>query len=598
MTHSVVLEVTQRLTERSREARAAFLARTEVQAEAGKGRVGLSCGNLAHAVAASCSSEKKNILDFTHANVALISAYNDMLSAHQPYQDYPAQIKQVLADYGHTAQVAGCVPAMCDGVTQGQAGMDMSLFSRDLIAQSTALSLSHNVFDATLLLGICDKIAPGQLMGALSYAHLPTAFVPAGLMATGISNEEKVDVRQKYAAGEVGKDALLDMECRAYHSAGTCTFYGTANTNQLVFEAMGLMLPGSAFIHPHTQLRKALTDHAALKIASMTAGSAHFRPLAEVVTEKSLVNGIIALLASGGSTNHTIHMIAVARAAGVLLTWQDISDLSDVVPLLARVYPNGPADMNAFQDAGGVPALLHRLNQSELLHRDVKPVFGEFEDQMTLPSLIDGQLTWTPCQGSQDGDVIAKPDATFQNTGGTRVLTGNLGKAVVKVSAVKEEQRVIVAPAIVFQCQHEVEAAYKRGELNKDCIVVVTHNGPAANGMPELHKLMPILGNVQKAGFKVALVTDGRLSGASGKIPSAIHVSPEAIRGGAIGLVRNGDLIRLDCQTGELNNLSDTTGRELIHFDTESTQQTWGRGLFSVIRQNVSSAEEGASFIV
>lgn len=287
MTHSVVLEVTQRLTERSREARAAFLARTEVQAEAGKGRVGLSCGNLAHAVAASCSSEKKNILDFTHANVALISAYNDMLSAHQPYQDYPAQIKQVLADYGHTAQVAGCVPAMCDGVTQGQAGMDMSLFSRDLIAQSTALSLSHNVFDATLLLGICDKIAPGQLMGALSYAHLPTAFVPAGLMATGISNEEKVDVRQKYAAGEVGKDALLDMECRAYHSAGTCTFYGTANTNQLVFEAMGLMLPGSAFIHPHTQLRKALTDHAALKIASMTAGSAHFRPLAKVVTEKA-----------------------------------------------------------------------------------------------------------------------------------------------------------------------------------------------------------------------------------------------------------------------------------------------------------------------
>ncbi len=417
-------------------------------------------------------------------------------------------------------------------------------------------------------------------------------------MATGISNEEKVDVRQKYAAGEVGKDALLDMECRAYHSAGTCTFYGTANTNQLVFEAMGLMLPGSAFIHPHTELRKALTDHAALKIAAMNAGSANFRPLSEVVTEKSLINGIIALLASGGSTNHTIHMLAVARAAGLILTWQDISDLSEVVPLLARVYPNGPADMNAFQEAGGVPALLHRLDESGLLHRDVKPVFGEFEDQMTLPTLVDGKLTWTPCGGSQDGEVIAAPTQAFQNTGGTRVLNGNLGKAVVKVSAVKEDQRIIEAPAIVFQCQHEVEAAYKRGELNQDCIVVVTHNGPAANGMPELHKLMPILGNVQKAGFKVALVTDGRLSGASGKIPSAIHVSPEAIRGGAIGLVRNGDIIRVDCQTGELNNLSDVAGREFLEMDTEAKQQTWGRGFFSVIRQSVSSAEEGASFIV
>ncbi|MGY0616762.1 phosphogluconate dehydratase [Vibrio sp. FJH11] len=598
MTHSVVLDVTRRLIDRSQQARATFLANTLKQTESGKGRAGLSCGNLAHAVAASCASEKETLLDFTHSNVAIISAYNDMLSAHQPYQAYPAQIKQTLAKYGHTAQVAGCVPAMCDGVTQGQAGMDMSLFSRDLIAQSTALSLSHNVFDATLLLGICDKIAPGQLMGALSYAHLPTAFVPAGLMATGISNEEKVDVRQKYAAGEVGKDALLDMECRSYHSAGTCTFYGTANTNQLVFEAMGLMLPGSAFIHPHTELRQALTNHAALKIASMTAGTSHFRPLVEVVTEKSLINGIIALLASGGSSNHTIHMVAVARAAGILLTWQDISDLSEVVPLLARVYPNGPADMNAFQEAGGVPALLHRLNEADLLHRDVKPVFGEFADQMTIPTIKNGSLIWTSCQGSQDSEVIAASGAVFQNTGGTRVLTGNLGKAVVKVSAVKEEQRIIEAPAVVFQCQHEVEAAYKRGELNKDCIVVVTHNGPAANGMPELHKLMPILGNVQKAGFKVALVTDGRLSGASGKIPSAIHVSPEAIRGGAIGLVRDGDVIRVDCQTGELNNLADTSGRKMIELDTESIQQTWGRGFFQVIRHNVSSADQGASFIV
>lgn len=598
MTHPVILDVTQRLIERSRDSRSEYLEHVEIQAKAGKGRAALSCGNLAHAVAASCSREKKSILDLTHSNVALISSYNDMLSAHQPYQDYPNYIKQTLVEYGHTAQVAGCVPAMCDGVTQGQAGMDMSLFSRDLIAQATALSLSHNVFDATLLLGICDKIAPGQLMGALTYGHLPTAFVPAGLMATGISNEEKVDVRQKYAAGEVGKDALLDMECRAYHSPGTCTFYGTANTNQLVFEAMGLMLPGSAFVSPDSDIRKVLTEEAAIRIASMSPGSRHFRPLSEVVTEKSLINGIIALLASGGSTNHSIHMVAVARAAGIILTWQDISDLSEVVPLLARVYPNGPADMNAFQQAGGVPALLARLDQSGLLHRDVSPVFGQFEDQMSLPTLTQGKLEWVRCDQSKDSSVIAAPEQVFQATGGTRVLTGNLGNAVVKVSAVKEEQRIIEAPAVVFQCQHDVETAYQRGELNKDCIVVVTHNGPAANGMPELHKLMPILGNVQKAGFKVALVTDGRLSGASGKIPSAIHLSPEALRGGAIGLVRNGDILRLDCQSGELNNLTDTTNRQAITIDTESTQKTWGRSLFNVMRQNVSSAELGASFIV
>lgn len=598
MINPKVQAITDRLVERSRPTREAFLARCREQEKAGKGRARLSCGNLAHAVAASCSAEKKAILDFTHANVALVSAYNDMLSAHQPYQDYPAQIKKALAEHGHTAQVAGAVPAMCDGVTQGQPGMDMSLFSRDLIAQSTALSLSHNTFDATLLLGICDKIAPGQLMGALAYAHLPTVFVPAGLMPTGISNEEKVDVRQRFAAGEVGKEALLDMECRAYHAPGTCTFYGTANTNQLVFEAMGLMLPGSAFVHPHSALRHALTEHAAVKVASMTKESAQYRPLYDVVTEKSLVNGVIALLASGGSTNHTIHMVAVARAAGIQLTWQDISDLSDVVPLLARIYPNGPADMNAFQQAGGVPALLRRLNLAGLLHTDVTPVFGGFEDQLTQPVLENGTLSWQPCSGTLDASVIAADGEVFQSTGGIRVLNGNLGRAVVKVSAVKEEQRVIQAPAVVFQCQHEVEAAYKRGELNKDCIVVVTHNGPAANGMPELHKLMPILGNIQKDGFNVALVTDGRLSGASGKIPSAIHVSPEAIRGGAIGLVRDGDLISLNCQTGELNNLSDTTGRDVVERDTEAYQQTWGRNLFRVMRENVSSAEEGASFIV
>lgn len=598
MTLPTIQAVTQRLIERSKETREAFLNRTQHQASAGKGGKGLSCGNLAHAVAASCSDEKRSILDLTKSNVALISSYNDMLSAHQPYQHYPDQIKKALAKFGHTSQVAGCVPAMCDGVTQGQPGMDMSLFSRDLIAQSTALSLSHNVFDSTLLLGICDKIAPGQLMGALSFAHLPTAFVPAGLMATGISNEEKVHVRQEYAAGKVGKNALLDMECNAYHSAGTCTFYGTANTNQLVFEAMGLMLPGSAFIHPDSELRASLTQHAAIEIASMTPQASNFHPLSEVFTAKSLINGIVALLASGGSTNHSIHMVAVARAAGFILTWQDISDLSDVVPLLARVYPNGPADMNAFQAAGGVPALLRRLDQANLLHRDVTPTFGSFEDQMSIPELENGKLTWKKCEQSADAKVIAGPEQVFQSTGGTRVLSGNLGKAVIKVSAVAEEQRVIEAPAVVFDCQHKVEAAYQQGELNKDCIVVVINNGPAANGMPELHKLMPILGNIQKQGFKVALVTDGRLSGASGKIPSAIHVSPEAIRGGAIGLIREGDILRLDCASGELNNLNDMQSRQARVFEVDANQQTMGRNLFSVMRQSVSSAEQGASFIV
>ncbi|CAH6906817.1 phosphogluconate dehydratase [Vibrio chagasii] len=598
MIHPMIQAVTQRLLDRSTATRQEFLSRTQQQASAGKGGKGLSCGNLAHAVAASCSDEKRAILDLTKSNVALINSYNDMLSAHQPYQHYPDQIKKALAKFGHTSQVAGCVPAMCDGVTQGQPGMDMSLFSRDLIAQSTAMSLSHNVFDSTLLLGICDKIAPGQLMGALSFAHLPTAFVPAGLMATGISNEEKVNVRQEYAAGKVGKSALLDMECNAYHSAGTCTFYGTANTNQLVFEAMGLMLPGSAFIHPDSELRARLTQHAAIEIASMTPQASNFRPLSEVFTAKSLINGIVALLASGGSTNHSIHMVAVARAAGFILTWQDISDLSEVVPLLARVYPNGPADMNAFQAAGGVPALLHRLNQDNLLHRDVTPTFGSFEEQMTIPEIEDGRLIWRTCEQSADHDVIAGPEHVFQATGGTRVLSGNLGNAVIKVSAVAEEQRVIEAPAVVFDCQHKVEAAYQRGELNKDCIVVVINNGPAANGMPELHKLMPILGNIQKQGFKVALVTDGRLSGASGKIPSAIHVSPEAIRGGTIGLVRDGDILRLDCTNGELNDLSDMQARQAQKFEVKAEEQTLGRNLFSVMRQSVSSADQGASFIV
>lgn len=595
MIHQVISDVTARIRERSAARRQAFMARIQRQADQGKTRAALACGNLAHAVAASSCDEKGRILDMTRANVGIVTAYNDMLSAHQPYQGYPDIIKAALAGLGHSAQVAGGVPAMCDGVTQGQPGMDMSLFSRDLIAQATALSLSHNTFDATLLLGICDKIAPGQIMGALSHAHLPTAFVPAGPMASGISNDEKVKVRQQYAAGEVGRDALLQMECGAYHAAGTCTFYGTANTNQLVFEAMGLMLPGSAFVHPHSELRRALTEEAARRISAMIPGSPAYRPLSAVIDERSLVNGLVALLASGGSTNHSIHMVALARAAGLHLTWDDISDLSDVVPLLVRMYPNGPADVNAFEQAGGVPGLMRRLAQEGLIHMDATPVFGEMQDYLSRPALVDGQLVWQPVGESGDASVLSPSGSVFQATGGTKLLAGNLGRAVVKVSAVAPEYRVIEAPARVFSSQHAVEAAYKAGDLNQDAVIVVRHNGPAANGMPELHKLMPVLGNLQKAGYKVALVTDGRLSGASGKIPAAIHVTPEALHGGAIGLLADGDLLRVDAVNGSLDCLTDLSGRPQAEIDLTLEQEGWGRELFSVMRRAVSSAECGAT---
>ncbi len=595
MTHPVITQVTNRIRERSTARRARFLARIQRQADQGKTRASLSCGNLAHAVAASSCDEKGRILDMTRANVAIVTAYNDMLSAHQPYQGYPDIIKGALAELGHSAQVAGGVPAMCDGVTQGQPGMDMSLFSRDLIAQATAVSLSHNTFDATLLLGICDKIAPGQIMGALSHAHLPTVFVPAGPMASGISNDEKVKVRQQYAAGEVGRDALLKMECGAYHAAGTCTFYGTANTNQLVFEAMGLMLPGSAFVHPHSELRHALTEEAARRISAMIPGSPAYRPLSAVIDERALVNGLVALLASGGSTNHSIHMVALARAAGLELTWDDLSDLSDVVPLLVRMYPNGPADVNAFEQAGGVPGLMRRLAEEGLIHMDATPVFGEMQDYLSRPALVDGKLVWQPVGESGDPSVLSPSGSEFQATGGTKLLAGNLGRAVVKVSAVAPEYRVIEAPARVFSSQHAVEAAYKAGKLNQDAVIVVRHNGPAANGMPELHKLMPVLGNLQKAGHKVALVTDGRLSGASGKIPAAIHVTPEALHGGAIGLLADGDLLRVDAESGRLDCLTDLSGRTQAEIDLTLEQEGWGRELFSVMRRAVSSAECGAT---
>ena len=597
MTHSTIVQITQRIKDRSAELRKIFEQKIERQAKQGKGRESLSCSNLAHAIAASDQQEKLRILDLTKSNVAIVSAYNDMLSAHQPYKHYPDIIKAALKPYGHTAQVAGSVPAMCDGVTQGQPGMDMSLFSRDLIAQATAFSLSHNVFDSTLLLSVCDKIAPGQLMGALSFAHLPTAFIPAGPMPTGISNDEKVSVRQQYVAGEVGEQALQEMECKAYHASGTCTFFGTANTNQLVFEAMGLMLPGSAFVPPNSVLRQKLTEYAALQLASMSVAGGNMRPLVDVFSAEMLVNGLVALLASGGSTNHSIHMIAIARSAGLILTWQDFSDLSDVVPLLAKMYPNGPSDINGFERAGGVPALMHRLHEQALLNTNVKTAFGEFKDQFCNPIWENEKLYWQVSKGSLNSAVISASEECFNPSGGTKVLNGNLGTSVIKVSAVDKKYQLIEAPAKVFISQHDVEDAYHQGLLNQDCIIVVNFNGPAANGMPELHKLMPILGNLQKAGYKTALVTDGRLSGASGKIPAAIHVSPEALRGGVIGLIKDGDIICLDCHSGTLNVLSDLSHRTTPLLDTEANQVTWGRDIFKVMRDNVSGADKGASFL-
>ena len=595
--HPVISQVTERIRERSAGLRADYISRMQDQAKAGRPRSTLACGNLAHVLAACPHAQKNTLMDMTKVNVAIVTAYNDMLSAHQPYQHYPDQIKAVLAQAGHSAQVAGGVPAMCDGVTQGQAGMDLSLFSRDVIAQATAVSLSHNAFDATLLLGICDKIAPGQLIGALSFGHLPTAFVPAGPMNTGISNDEKVRIRQKYAAGELDKTALQEMENQAYHSAGTCTFYGTANTNQLVFEAMGLMLPGSAFIAPDSELRHALTNEVTELMPTLVAGSSQYRPLYKMVDEKSLVNGLVALLASGGSTNHTMHMVAVARAAGLILTWDDFRDLSDVVPLLAKVYPNGPADINAFHQAGGVPLLLRGLANRGMLHMDATPLTGNMEDYLQYPDMKDNKLSWTPVTKSQDPAVLSDDVQVFNATGGLKVLSGNLGRCVIKVSAVAKEHHYIDAEAIVFDSQHDVETAYKAGELNRDAIIVVRFNGPAANGMPELHKLMPVLGNIQKAGHKVALVTDGRLSGASGKIPAAIHVTPEAAKGGPLAQLQTGDRIRLDATNGTLHVLDDIRLRPLAQSNLKSQHAGLGRELFSAFRHIVTSAEQGASIL-
>lgn len=597
--HSVVQKVTDRIIERSKTSRAQYLTALEQARADGVHRSSLSCGNLAHGFAACNPDDKSALRQLNKANIGIVTAFNDMLSAHQPYGTYPDLLKQACAEVGSVAQVAAGVPAMCDGVTQGQPGMELSLLSREVIAMSTAVGLSHNMFDGALLLGICDKIVPGLLIGALSFGHLPMLFVPAGPMKSGIPNKEKAAVRQKFAEGKIDRAALLEAESASYHSAGTCTFYGTANSNQLMLEVMGLQLPGSSFVNPDDPMREALNKMAAKQVCRLTETGTQYTPIGKIVDEKSVVNGIVALLATGGSTNLTMHIVAAARAAGIIVNWDDFSELSDAVPLLARVYPNGQADINHFHAAGGMAFLISTLLDAGLLHNDVLTVAGEGLDTYTKePKLLNGELTWVdgPKQ-SLDTEVLTSADKAFQANGGLKLLKGNLGRAVIKVSAVAPEHRVVEAPAIVIDDQNKLDAIFKAGELNKDCVVVVKAQGPKANGMPELHKLTPILGILQDKGFKVALMTDGRMSGASGKVPAAIHLTPEALDGGLIAKVKDGDLIRVDANTGELSLLvkqADLDSREAEKVDLRSVSFGMGRELFSSLRNNLSSPETGA----
>ncbi|NMH63899.1 phosphogluconate dehydratase [Shewanella salipaludis] len=597
--HSVVQAVTDRIIARSQGPRERYLKALGDARAKGVHRSSLSCGNLAHGFAACNPDDKNTLRHLTKANIGIVTAFNDMLSAHQPYGDYPAILKQACHEVGSVAQVAGGVPAMCDGVTQGQPGMELSLLSREIIAMSTAIGLSHNMFDGALLLGICDKIVPGLLIGALSFGHLPMLFVPAGPMRSGIPNKEKARVRQQFAQGKVDRAKLLEAESQSYHSAGTCTFYGTANSNQLMLEVMGLQLPGSSFVNPDDPLRAALNSVAAKQVCRLTEMGSQYTPIGEVVNEKSVVNGIVALLATGGSTNLTMHIVAAARAAGILVNWDDFSELSDAVPLLARVYPNGQADINHFHAAGGMAFLIKELLDAGLLHEDVNTVAGMGLRRYTQePRLLDGELRWVdgPTQ-SLDTDVLTGVAAPFQSNGGLKLLKGNLGRAVIKVSAVQEKHRIVEAPAIVIDDQNKLDALFKAGALDRDCVVVVKGQGPKANGMPELHKLTPMLGSQQDKGFKVALLTDGRMSGASGKVPAAIHLTPEALDGGLIAKVRDGDIVRVNAMTGELTLLvseAELATREAEAVDLHHSRYGMGRELFGALRANLSSPETGA----
>jgi len=592
--------VTERIVKRSRDSRTIYLERIGQAASKGPQRSRLSCGNLAHGFAACGVSDKAALSGDVVPNLGIITAYNDMLSAHQPYETYPSLIRQAAQEVGAVAQVAGGVPAMCDGVTQGQEGMELSLFSRDVIAMSAAIGLSHQMFDAAVFLGICDKIVPGLAIAALSFGHLPAVFIPAGPMTTGISNDEKAKIRQLYAEGKVGRDALLESESKAYHGPGTCTFYGTANSNQMLMEILGLHMPGASFVNPGTPLRDALTKEAAKRALAISALGNEFTPAGEIIDEKAIVNGVVGLHATGGSTNHTMHLVAIAAAAGIKLTWDDISELSDVVPLLARVYPNGKADVNHFQAAGGLAYLIRELLGDGYLHQDVKTVYGTDLSGYTVEAKLDaaGNVTRqeAPMQ-SGDETVLAPASKPFQPNGGLKMLTGNLGKAVIKISAVASERHIIEAPARVFHSQEDFLKAFSNKEITGDIAAVVRFQGPKACGMPELHKLTPALGILQDRGHKVALITDGRMSGASGKVPAAIHVTPEAANGGPIAKIRDGDMIRVDAVTGELTVLVDDaefSARSAAQQDLTDHQAGVGRDLFAAFRANVGTADTGA----
>ena len=599
--HRMVADVTERIAERSADTRSAYLAKIDAAAEAGPARGKLGCANLAHGFAASGTPDKAALRSFVKPNVAIVSSYNDMLSAHQPFADYPAQLKGAVRAAGGIAQFAGGVPAMCDGITQGRDGMQLSLFSRDLIAMATGVSLSHDMFDAALLLGVCDKIVPGLVIGALAFGHLPTILVPAGPMRSGLPNKEKARIRQLYAEGLAGRDELLEAEAASYHSAGTCTFYGTANSNQMLMEVMGLHLPGASFVHPTSPLRPALTAAAARQVLELTALRGGFTPVGRVVDERAVVNGVVALLATGGSSNHTLHLPAMAAAAGIRLTWDDISDLSAVVPLLARIYPNGPADVNHFHAAGGTAYLIGELLDAGLLHENVRTVAGSGLSTYRREPVLDGdQLTYRDGPAaSHDPEVLRPVDEPFASDGGLRVLDGNLGRSVIKVSAVAPEHQVVEATAAVFDDQHDFLAAFEAGRLDRDVVAVIRYQGPSANGMPELHKLTPALGVLQDRGYHVALVTDGRMSGASGKIPAAIHVSPEAADGGPIARVRDGDVVRLNAPKGLLEVLVDDLDVRSVA-GSAPAEGDWlgtGRELFAAFRRSVGPADRGASVI-
>lgn len=595
--HSRIIEITKRISKRSINSRNKYLRNIiSMEENIDTNRNAISCSNMAHAVAAAPSSDKASILMNSKPNIGIVSSYNDMLSAHKPLEHFPKVIKAAATHFGATAQVAGIVPAMCDGVTQGRPGMELSLMSRDVIAMSTAVSLSHGVYDAALCLGVCDKIVPGLLIGSLSFGHLPVIFVPAGPMSTGITNEKKNLVRKAFAKGDATREELLKAEISAYHGEGTCTFFGTANSNQMLMEIMGLHIPGSAFVHPHSDLRNAYNIVATEQAILISRKGNDIRPIGKIIDERSFVNAIVGLHATGGSTNHTLHLPAMAAAAGIRLLWEDFSDLSEITPLLARVYPNGKADVNQFHAAGGMSFIIGELLDAGLLDGTAKTVWGEnLFDYVSEATLKNSQLIWTKSKPkSFDSSILKTVADPHQKNGGLKMLKGNIGKGVIKISAVSIDQQKIKAPAMVFDNQNEVKEAYDKGLLNRDVIIVVRFQGPKANGMPELHALTPILSNIQDLGFKVGLLTDGRMSGASGKVPAAIHITPEAMDKGVIGQIENGDEIEIDAISGSINLNENFSNRKLALPNDQNDQKNFGRNLFSLLRQNASDAENGA----